>query len=191
MKSSLQKLHKFFKLEAERGYDNRAVVGGLERMLAPWEAEARLEGLPDHLIEAVVSRLRDYYRLTESSRQDALQGLWQRIQRELELAPQPLPANERKETPKVSPPAPESKSPDEAKPEQPQTLPQSDTAVLADHAQVPEKPPSPKSDQTPAALNAPVTVLTGVGPRHAQTLSRLGLHTLGDMLYFFPRRYDD
>jgi len=33
--------------------------------------------------------------------------------------------------------------------------------------------------------------LAGVGPRHAQTLTKLGLHTLGDMLYYFPRRYDD
>jgi ATP-dependent DNA helicase RecG len=34
-------------------------------------------------------------------------------------------------------------------------------------------------------------VLQGVGPRHAQTLGKLGLHTLGDMLYYFPRRYED
>jgi ATP-dependent DNA helicase RecG len=43
----------------------------------------------------------------------------------------------------------------------------------------------------PAALSASTTVLPGVGPRHAQTLTRLGLHTLGDMLYNYPRRYDD
>jgi ATP-dependent DNA helicase RecG len=34
-------------------------------------------------------------------------------------------------------------------------------------------------------------VLPGVGTRHAQTLERLGLSTLADMLYYFPRRYDD
>ena len=43
----------------------------------------------------------------------------------------------------------------------------------------------------PAALNAPLTVLQGVGPRHAQTLAELGMQTLGDMLYYFPRRYED
>jgi ATP-dependent DNA helicase RecG len=41
------------------------------------------------------------------------------------------------------------------------------------------------------ALNAPVTVLPGVGPKHGETLKKLGLETLEDMLYFFPRRYDD
>ena len=78
MKPSIEKLYKFFKLESERGYDNRAVVGGLERMLEPWTSEARADNLPENLIEAIVVRLRDYPRLSESSRQEALQGLWKR-----------------------------------------------------------------------------------------------------------------
>ena len=43
----------------------------------------------------------------------------------------------------------------------------------------------------PIALNASLTVLAGVGPRHASMLTRLGLNTLGDMLYNFPHRYED
>ena len=89
MKPSLIKLQKFFKLEAERGYDNRAVLGGLSRMLEPWEAEARQDGLPEELISAVLSRLRDYNRLSPTSRQEALQGLWHRIQSEVDAAPLP------------------------------------------------------------------------------------------------------
>ena len=65
MKPSLVKLQKFFKLEAERGYDNHAVLGGLERILDRWEAEARMEELPEDLIQAVLERLRDYPRLVE------------------------------------------------------------------------------------------------------------------------------
>jgi ATP-dependent DNA helicase RecG len=104
MNPSLQKLQKFFKLESERGYDNRAVVGGLERMLDPWEAEARADGLPEELISAVVSRLRDYHRLSTASRQEVLQGLWRRIQRgtEEEISPTIPPATEL-EAPYISP----------------------------------------------------------------------------------------
>jgi ATP-dependent DNA helicase RecG len=41
MLSSIEKLLKFFRLEIERGYDNRAVVGGLDKILPSWENEAR------------------------------------------------------------------------------------------------------------------------------------------------------
>ena len=34
-------------------------------------------------------------------------------------------------------------------------------------------------------------MLNGIGPKNAQKLKKLGLFTLEDMLYFFPRRYDD
>jgi ATP-dependent DNA helicase RecG len=36
-----------------------------------------------------------------------------------------------------------------------------------------------------------VTVLDGVGPKNAEKLAQLGIASLGDMLYHFPRRYDD
>ncbi|MGB8212058.1 MAG: ATP-dependent DNA helicase RecG [Anaerolineales bacterium] len=51
--------------------------------------------------------------------------------------------------------------------------------------------PGGVTSKRPIALNASLTVLAGVGPRHASMLTRLGLNTLGDMLYYFPRRYDD
>ena len=81
MKPSIQKLKKIFKLEAERKYDNHAVVGGLERMLDYWEPEARSDGIPEDLLQAIVARLRDYAHLTEKSRAEMLQGIWRRIQR--------------------------------------------------------------------------------------------------------------
>jgi hypothetical protein len=51
--------------------------------------------------------------------------------------------------------------------------------------------PGDTSEAAKLGLNAPLTVLPGIGPKHAETLTRLGLKTLGDMLYYFPRRYDD
>ncbi len=194
MKPSLIKLQKFFKLEAERGYDNRAVLGGLSRMLEPWEAEARQDGLPEELISAVLSRLRDYNRLSPTSRQEALQGLWRRIQSEVDAAPLPDASPIKEQT----------------SPERPgEMVEQADTDATAAENQVAVKAeakhPEPEIEsrketqfeekkpekRTPATLNAPVTVLPGVGPKHAKTLERLGLETLEDMLYFFPRRYDD
>ncbi|HHY09025.1 MAG TPA: ATP-dependent DNA helicase RecG [Firmicutes bacterium] len=40
-------------------------------------------------------------------------------------------------------------------------------------------------------LDSPVTVLQGVGPKRAQTIKKLGLFTVRDVLYSFPRSYKD
>lgn len=195
MKPSLLKLKKFFKLESERGYDNRAVLGGLESMLNPWEAEARADELPEDIIDAVVSRLRDYHRLSETSRQEALQGLWSRIFRGGESEELPLPAStdDGEQGKKVEADSKEP-VPEEVPTEEPET--QVETSGAQTEIRTRERKPSPAaaaitSETAPAGLNAPVTVLSGIGPRHAQTLGRLGLKSLGDMLYLLPRRYDD
>ncbi len=48
----------------------------------------------------------------------------------------------------------------------------------------------PTSDATPAA-GAPLTTIPGIGPKSAKTLEKLGLSTLGDLLWYIPRRYID
>ena len=40
-------------------------------------------------------------------------------------------------------------------------------------------------------LTSPVTALRGVGPQKARALEKLGIRTLGDLLRFYPRTYDD
>ena len=41
------------------------------------------------------------------------------------------------------------------------------------------------------ALTDPVTVLPGVGPKREAGLASLGIHTIRDLLFYFPYRYDD
>lgn len=188
MKPSLNKLQKFLKLESERGYDNRAVVGGLERILSHWEADARAESVPEPLIQQVSAQLRKYSSLSPSKRYEILQDLWQKIQQSIK---QPFP-------PLAPPPSSFSdRLPDKSYrrerlnraslPRQQSTSEQVKTRTVP---QVRGAPPLSVEGKS-AALSAPITVLPGVGPRHGQTLARLGLYTLGDMLYYYPRRYDD
>ena len=75
MQPSISKLKKFFSLEAERDYDNGAVMGGLEKMLFGWEAEARADNLDEALITAIGARLRDYGKLSPDGREETLKGL--------------------------------------------------------------------------------------------------------------------
>jgi len=50
----------------------------------------------------------------------------------------------------------------------------------------------PTMDKPPhSVLNQPVQYLKGVGPKRSETLRRLGIHTIYDMLYYFPRDYKD
>lgn len=174
MKSSIGKLHKYFRLEAERNYDNRAVLGGLESMLQSWEVEARADELDEALTRAIVARLRDYGRLSPESREEALKGLWQRIQRQVPVDEENAgrPAKSGSE-PK---PAAEKKS-EGRKPSSPMARK--------------VRPAFQKPDGPAAALDASVTVLEGVGPKNAGRLEKLGINTLRDMLYHFPRRHDD
>lgn len=177
MKPSIKKLQKFFNLEADRGHDNKAVVGGLSNMLSSWEAEARTDELPEDLIQAVTGRLRDYERLSPDSRKDALKGLWNRIGREtgVPVKKGTQPKQTQKQRPK---PSRQEKTPEKKPTRQRKAKPS-------------KRPPRPKPEGPPAALDAAVTVLDGVGPKNAEKLANLGIHTLGDMLYHFPRRYDD
>src|SRR4026208_696238 len=79
MLPSLEKLRKFFGLERERGDENKAITGGLAKMLDYWEGEARADNVKEEVIQAVVQRLRSYDGLSPQSRADALKGLWKRI----------------------------------------------------------------------------------------------------------------
>ncbi len=257
MKPSLTKLQKFFVLEAERGYDNHAVLGGLERIFEHWEAEARADAVPEDLIQAVGQRLKDYARLSTTSRAEVLDGLMRRIQRvtggeatlpgkasaggQARREDRPPDTSRRKDTPDRPPhPKPTQEAPagdalaekaaDEGRPEaerQPATSQQSPpepppgTQVEASpprpenrvsaspqgtmeeedeagegyepepEVDTPPRTQLPQVPKEPEALSAPITVLQGVGPRHASILARIGLITLRDMLYYFPRRYDD
>ena len=40
-------------------------------------------------------------------------------------------------------------------------------------------------------LSAPLSVIKGAGPRRAALLEKLGLRTIYDLLFFFPRKYED
>lgn len=186
MSASLEKLHKFFQLEAQRGYDNRAVLGGLSHMVDTWESEARAEGLPAELIQAVVTRLRDYAALPPRSREEVLRGLWARLRRwdpslpplvgEAQAEPHP------KKTAKATTPTP---APSPTKTQSPEVS----AAPHEKTGRTSKKPAAPPGQ--PIALTAPVTALPNIGPRRAKRLERLGIRTVEDLLYHFPRRYDD
>ena len=187
MYPSIENLQKYVRLEAKNGYDNKAIIGGLASMLENWEADARNDGVDEGIIQAVAERLRDYSNISPESRKLTLFGLGNRIKRRYpELGEEkPLPTRQEVDTAQEA----------EAAPQQ-ETAPPQENALKREQVHRPARPrseyvPGSSTSQTPVALNAALTVLQGVGPRNATTLEKLGLFTLRDMLYNFPRRYDD
>ena len=168
MTTPIQKLTKILHLEAEKCQD-RAVFGGLARYADTWLREAGAAFGPEAAswVQEVANRLRVYKGLPDvAARQEAVAALLEMIQ---------APPSQR-EGALSTPPAPAETGPTPATPVLPQTTP----------APIPPAPVSPRT-----GLDSPVTALQGVGPGQARRLARLGIHTIRDMLYFFPRRHDD
>jgi ATP-dependent DNA helicase RecG len=191
MQPSLEKLRKFFRLEHENGYSNSAIIGGLAKMLDYWEGDARTDGLQEEVIQAVLQRLRSYDGLSPQSRADALRGLWKRIGDSYPEAAQRTRPVQQQEQQKPRPPRPPRE--DAPPPPEPPRREREEQPQRQQHVAPPrsQSVPGARTSATPAALDAQLTVLQGVGPSNASSLAKLGMHTLGDMLYYYPRRYDD
>ncbi len=130
-------LRKILALEREQGYQNRSVIGGLERLVPFWRREASSED--QELVEEIAALLQSYPALKD-----------------------------RQERAKVV---------------------EEILAKLGGEEAGEAKPPKPEPIRI--GLDSPITELPGIGPKYAKSLRRLGVNTIRDMLYLFPRRYND
>lgn len=191
MQPSLEKLRKFFRLEHENKYQNTAVIGGLASMLDYWEGEARADSITEEVIQAVVARLRSYEKLSPEGRAESLKGLWKRIGEtypEANQKPKEQNQVQRQERGDVL-------DKQESKQQNQNPVKQNQNQAYQKQKQNPtprsESVAGAKHSQTPPAFDSKLTVLQGVGPKNAESLAKLGMQTLGDMLYNYPRRYED
>jgi ATP-dependent DNA helicase RecG len=174
MTSSIDKLGKMIALEIEEGYTNKAVIGGLDGVLAWWTQQARRECThPDQgaVIDEIVELVQGYAALdSQEARAHAIAQIKTRLADLSSAARVASPAVQEA----VS--APEPPSP-----------PRSDSPK----APVAEATDRPNGTYARQGLDSPVTAISGVGPTQAKRLQRLGVDTIGDLLYLFPRRHED
>ncbi|HIP71429.1 MAG TPA: ATP-dependent DNA helicase RecG, partial [Anaerolineae bacterium] len=186
------RLQRVLDLEAQQGYQNKAVVGGIRQFATFWVGQAQEEAIDEQdraFIEQVAEVLSDYGRLPgPEARKKALDNLNVRLKQREERVAALAPAAPVKPAPpprrdtavaKTAPPPPK-----------PQPKPQAKTAPV----KVKEKPKPAKivpAEPDPEGLRQPVTILQGVGPKVGELLAKLGAKTIGELLYIFPRRYDD
>ncbi len=192
MSDAFERLQKILALEERQGFRNKAVIGGLDKFAARWEADALNQAkTPDQRVEvqAIVALLMGYPTLEDpAARARVVNDILARARRAARGEPAVAPTLV--ETPAaptaeeaVTAPAAESLPP--AEPAPAPLPPPAPEAVCAAPA-APPRPAAPK-----LGLEAPVTRLPGVGPRYAQLLAKLGIVTIRDLLWHFPRRYED
>ncbi len=150
--------------ESEYAFQDRAVAGGLARYADTWMKQAtQLYGeAAQAWIAEIGSRMRAYSAAPSlEARREVFQGLKQRLSEGPGGEPQPAVA--------AAKPAP--------------TTPPSAAAAPGAAG------PAPAASWR--GLDAPLATLRGVGQARAALLEKLGLHTIGDLLFNYPRRYED
>jgi ATP-dependent DNA helicase RecG len=206
MPSPLEKLQKFLKLEAEGGYANRAIIGGLDKILPWWEKDVLAAGYSPEFVEHVRGQLKLYSTLTPADRPAIVQDLFGQIQAVAPSAAPVVPTMPAKPAPPVvtqpvraaeSAPAAQVEEKPAATPSK-AVEPEPKLVTRFDRPPAPPAPPVTQSQQpaTPPAaatidLDASVLQVPGVGKQNSQTLEDMGIRTIGELLYYFPRRYDD
>lgn len=191
MQKLLDKYSKIFQLEATQGYENKAVMGGLQALASTWPSEAREHSVSENLIPVITSILNHYPNLEVHNRRQAL-----------------IEIGDLLSIPNIRTLPEYSKQRTEAKPEHRQSAPKPETAKHWNAEQSSVKHPEeqvvrskvktrlreisskPMSEEK-YGLDAPVSVIRGVGEKQAAHLVQLGVHQIKDLLYLFPRRYDD
>jgi len=203
-------------LEKQQGYQNKAVVGGIRQFAVFWISQAQEEATSEAdlaLAEQISQVLMDYNQLPGTqARAKAIESLFQNLERR--KARKPVA-----ETPSAAPPIerPKAKPRDEnvpAKAAAPASTPvpiapaekeeapakEEDSEADFEEESLEEAQPGPEEEHEPdiphvapdpKGLDKPVTTIKGIGEKIAEKLNRLGARTILDLLYLFPRRYDD
>jgi ATP-dependent DNA helicase RecG len=205
--SVLETLDKIVTQEKRLGYRNKAVIGGLDKFASMWEQQAlALAQTPDEkqFVAGIVARLASYPTVEDrQERAQIVQDILDRLDEFQRARPEPgrrekgaevlergVWAEEglalsRVEGPVLSevegPPKPlmKEKAPGPAKP---RAYPEEDRRAC---------PEPGRREPTGPGLDSPITVLPGISEGYAKRLMRLRVTTIRDLLYLFPRRYDD
>jgi ATP-dependent DNA helicase RecG len=161
-KEQIIQLGKLLREELERGCDDGAAAGGIERFLTAWRLQA--DGALQHTpVQQALELLAGYSVFDATTRRArvgiALEGLRALFR--------PTTNDQR------SPTAGQGRR---------------DAEVGTQNSKLSTQNSKPAA---PLTLDTPIDQLPGVGKVTAQSFRRLGVKTVEDMLYHFPHRYDD
>lgn len=153
--------------------DDHLVIGGLEKFIHNFTTQQ--QDADRIRAEQIARVLQGYHAATPDTRYEMIERALAILHDETPLAP---PTEIVAASAPVPPPPDEFDEEGEEDIVRPAIAPKTHTRV-------------PSITTSGLGLEASVTRLQTVGPAHARKLQRLGIYTVGDLLYHFPRRYDD
>lgn len=169
MYPSIEKLTKILLLEIDRQFDNRSIFGGFEKICTAWKPEAIIQGVPVDLVNEVCDCFKNYYLLDQSGRKESIRKLLISLQQSgfLSLSSQP----------KYS------------------VFAINNNMPMGNHQIPPAEEnislSTPHQFDLEKALSNSVDKIPGIGKFRAEALSRLGIFTIKDLIYYFPRKHED
>ena len=172
-------LAKILALEEHKGFGDNAVSGGIRRFIERWEPELRafLDDHPDRVATLISAPYRD---LPQERRRQWVSAWRSVLAGETDPpVPEPdIPPPTTPDDPAASDPAPETHL--------------FDPAAAFQHVRVRRRQhAAPRLGANPGDPNDPVSAVRRMDARTVQRLESLGAGTVRDLLYMFPRRYDD
>ncbi len=208
MPASINKLLKIIQLEGKQfSFSNHAVIGGFQKYIPSWFQEAESEALPEEVTAVIREAFVNYETASDQERSQSISVMLKKLKalypgdaniaqtlqmmlpyfhyaksdeveaKIVKSRPVPTLVDTDKAVPQEPAPA------TDTKPAQPAPAPSPAAAYAA---------PAPTNSAGPnVGINAPLTVLSGVGKAMSEKYESVGVKTLGDLLYYFPRRYDD
>ncbi len=207
MPSPLETLIKILKLERQQGYKNTAVIGGLGAYKDNWQGEAHgAAKKPEHhqLVDELTNLMGTYEGL--ESRDERHKSVSYMMDRIMGRTPPPPEYQVPKAEEAVAEVQPDFQASKPKSSRKRQRAREDDSHPTSSRFGIDVKPGSrlarPSRQRREAidpeeaadvirGLSADVATVKGVGPRMVQSLNKLGIYTINDLLFFLPRRYDD
>ena len=210
MAADIAKLERILRLEAADNYKDQKVFRGLAAFISNWTRDSlKTNPTPPEarLIEIVADRLIEYNAMTTLQRARAIQGVLDAMSSaRIGLPPDalatltapptaPKPVAARRLPPRESP-APAAAPVKKPRPAPEPAKPAATSTKTVAPVETPVKLTTSKTAAKPAStgtvnLQAPLTVVKGVGETYAKLLSFINLRTIHDALYYFPFRHED
>ncbi len=178
MNSAVEKLIKILKLESQRKFDNRSVIGGLAKFTVVWREEAILQNTLPKIVNTVVTSLQNYQDLPISQRENQIEFILN-ILRDDQNPNQQIIEKSTSESSTILVSTFDNKNTQQKEVESRSSIPEKKLSI------------NPGLFEIEKALSKSVINVNGIGKNKAEALSRIGIQTIKDLLYYFPRKHED